>query len=444
MIAAAPRRGTAMPRRNRPTDRKNVFAIVFASVAATIALVLVVLNVLPQEKQLTRDIRQSSAVDSAQFRNEVSNLLGPPVVDGNRVTDLENGDHIFPAMLGAIRTARRTIDFETYIYWSGQVGETFVTALCERARAGVAVHVLVDWIGGIHMKTSNVERLRAAGAEFEYFHPLHWYTADRLNNRTHRKLLIVDGRVGFTGGVGIADAWLGNAQRPDQWRDMHFQLEGPAVAEMQAVFEDNWITTTGHVLLGPDYYPLPARAGDAAAQLFASSPDGGSENMQLMYLLAIAAARSSIDLEAAYFIPGDLVRKALQDALRRGVKIRIVVPGAHVDSELVDDASQAQWGAMLDAGGKIYRFQPSLFHSKLMIVDRYLTMVGSTNFDERSFRLNDEANLDVYDRAFAEHMGAVFERDVAQSSEITAAEWRKRPWMRRLEDELSSWGGPQL
>jgi cardiolipin synthase len=423
---------------------KGMAGIIVAVAAVTVLLVLVVLNFLPQEKQLKRDVRHASPVTSAQFRSEISSIPGPAVLDGNRVRDLQNGEEIFPAMLAAIRSAQRTINFETYIYWSGKVGEEFIAALSERARAGVQVQVLVDWVGGMKMDQASIDRLRAAGASFEYFHPLHWYTIDRLNNRTHRKLLVVDGRIAFTGGVGIADAWQGDATRPDQWRDMHFQIEGPAVAQMQAVFEDNWITTTGHVLLGPDYYPVLPHVGEASAQVFASSPDGGSENMQLMYLVAIAASRSSIDLDAAYFVPGDLVRKALLDAMRRGVRVRVLMPGPYVDSDIVRNASQAQWGEMLEAGAKLYQFQPSMFHCKMMIVDRYLTMVGSANFDPRSFRLNDEANLNVYDAAFAGHMTDVFEQDIGRSSEVTLEQWRHRPWQRKLREKISALTSSQI
>lgn len=414
------------------------------AIAGTALAGLVLLNLMPQEKQLTRDIHDVSPVDSAQFRNEISNIPGPVILSGNRVRDLENGDEIFPAMLSAIRGAQKTICFETYIYWSGDVGRQFVDALSERARAGVAVHVLVDWVGGMRMKNESIERLREAGVEFEYFHPLHWYTMDRMNNRSHRKLLIVDGRIGFTGGVGIADAWQGNADRPDRWRDIHFQIEGPAVSQMQAVFEDNWITTQGKVLTGPDYYPLPAAAGNAAAQMISSSPDGGSERLQLMYLLAIAAARSSIDLEAAYFVPSERVGKALVEAMRRGVKIRIIVPGAHVDSEIVRSASQAQWGPMLEAGASIYQFQKSMFHSKMMIIDQHLTMVGSANFDERSFGLNDEANLNIYDSGFAARMTEVFEQDLAQSTAMTLQLWRDRPWHQKMLERIAALTSAQI
>jgi cardiolipin synthase len=254
----------------------------------------------------------------------------------------------------------------------------------------------------------------------------------------------VDGRIGFTGGIGIADEWSGNARQPDHWRDMQFEVKGPVVAQMQAVFESNWMLISGHVLYGPAYFPALPPAGTSSAQMFASSPDDGSGNVQLMYLLAISAANKSIDLEASYFIPGDLIRKALQAALKRGVRVRIIVPGAHVDSSIAHAASQAQWGAMLQAGAHIYRYQPSLFHCKMMIVDGYLTMVGSANFDNRSFRLNDEANLNVYDAGFAAQMTKVFEQDLARSRETTLAQWRSRPWTRKAKDWFSSLTSSQL
>jgi cardiolipin synthase len=418
--------------------------ICVVSVIATIAAILAVQNLLPDQVLLDRDIQGASAVDSAQFHYEVSNLPGPAVLDGNRITELQNGAESFPAMLAAIRGAKKSVDFETYVDWSGVISREFAGALSERARAGIPVHVLVDAIGGARMKDAVVDEMKDAGVQFHFFHPLHWWTLDRLNNRDHRKILVVDGRIGFTGGIGIADEWSGNAQKPDHWRDMQFQVEGPAVAQMQAVFESNWMLVTGHVLYGQAYFPALPPVGPASAQMFASSPDNGSGNMQLMYLLAISAANKSIDLEASYFIPSDLVRKALKAALKRGVRVRIIVPGAHVDSSIVHAASQAQWGAMLQAGAHIYRYQPSLFHCKMMIVDGYLTMVGSANFDNRSFRLNDEANLNVYGADFAARMTRVFEQDMGRSRETTLQQWRNRPWIRKAKDWLSSLTSSQL
>jgi cardiolipin synthase len=420
--------------------------LAWLAIGAVVALLIgiVLLNVWPQEKQLQHRLGHVSAVESAQFRREIGTLLGPGVSDGNAVADFQNGEEIFPAMLAAIHGAQHSVNMETYIYWSGEVSKQFVAALTERARAGVKVRVLADWVGSTRMKQGVIDALRAGGVRFEYFHPLHWYSLNRINNRTHRKLLVVDGRVAFNGGVGIADEWEGNGLRPDRWRDMQFRMEGPAAAQVQAIFSENWLTTTGEALLGLDYYPEIQRDGDLTAQAFASSPDGGGENMQLMFLMAINGARRRIDLEAAYFVPDERTLTALRDAIKRGVRVRLVVPGPYVDSKVTRNASQAQWGAMLRAGARMYRYQPALFHNKLMVVDGYLTIGGSANFDNRSFQLNDEANINIYDRAFASHMTDVIDRDIARSRELTLSQWRERPWRQRIRDWLSSQAAAQL
>ena len=232
----------------------------------------------------------------------------------------------------------------------------------------------------------------------ERYRPLHWYNLGRMNNRTHRKLLVVDGRVAFTGGVGIADHWQGDAEDPDHWRDMHFRIEGPVVAQFQAAFNDNWIKTTGEVLERRRSFPAAGPRGGQDAHLFISSPAGGSDSMHLMYLMALAAAERTIDLAASYFVPDALIDEALLAARGRGVRVRILVPGPHIDSDVVRLASRARWGPLLQAGVEIYEYQPTMMHSKLLIVDGEMVSVGSTNFDIRSFRLNDEASLNVYDR----------------------------------------------
>src|SRR6185503_10383326 len=215
----------------------------------------IALNFTSGEKRIQRELEHRYAIDDPQFLRELGTLLGPPIVSGNRVVNFENGSEIFPAMLAAIQGAKKSINFETYIYWSGDIGRSFVDALSERARAGVAVHVLSDWLGSQKMEAQLVERLKSAGVEVERYHPLRWYHLARMNNRTHRKLLVVDGVVGFTGGVGIADNWEGHAESPEHWRDSHYRIEGPAVAQMQAAFMDNWIKTTGKVLQGDAYFP---------------------------------------------------------------------------------------------------------------------------------------------------------------------------------------------
>ncbi|HZV92146.1 MAG TPA: phospholipase D-like domain-containing protein, partial [Caldimonas sp.] len=399
-------------------------AIAVGAVVVTLALVVVALNLMSGEKKIERRLSRLYPIESPQFAQELGVLLGPPVEGGNRYRVLRNGDEIFPPMLGAIRGARTSINFETYIYWSGDIGRAFADALTERARAGVPVHVMLDWVGSIKMDKALVEELEAAGVQVRKYHPLSWWQIGRFNNRTHRKLLIVDGRVGFTGGVGIAPTWTGHAQDPDHWRDTHFEIEGPVVAQMQAVFLDNWIKVAGEVLHGPDYFPRIEPAGDGRAQMFSSSPTGGSESMELMYLLAITAASKSIDLSAAYFVPDDLTRAALIAAMKRGVRVRVIVPGKHIDSETVRMASRDRWGPLLEAGAVIAEYRPTMFHCKVMIVDGLFLSVGSTNFDNRSFRLNDEATLNIVDTAFAAEQTAIFEDDLAHASVVSLAQWR--------------------
>lgn len=405
-----------------------VFWIVVASILATI----LALNFIPGEKKVQTRISELYAVQDPQFLRTMNHLLGPPLVAGNHVQELINGDEIFPPMLAAIRAAQKTITFETFIYWSGDIGREFAEALAERAQAGVKVHVLVDWVGSLKMDDELLDLMEDAGVELQKYHPLHWYHLARMNNRTHRKLLVVDGTVGFTGGVGIADEWEGDAQDADHWRDSHFRIEGPAVAHMQAAFLDNWMKTSGEVLHGEAYFPPLQPVGAHYAQMFKSSSDEGSESARLMYLLSIASARKTIYIANAYFVPDDLSVETLVRALERGVKVKIILPGTRIDSEPVRRASRARWGDLLEAGAEIYEYQPTMYHCKVMIVDDVWVSVGSTNFDSRSFRLNDEANLNIYDHAFAQRQIDIIEDDLKKSRQITYAEWRNRPWSEKL------------
>jgi cardiolipin synthase A/B len=423
--------------------RSNKIKVMGVALAGMLAAFLVMNFAMP-EKRIKQSLEHQYGVADPQFRHELGTLLGPPILDGNVSVNLENGNEIFPEMLDAIRGARHTITFETYIYWSGEIGETFSQALAERARAGVKVHVLMDWVGSQKIDEHFLESMKQAGVEVEMFHPLHWYHLTRMNNRTHRKLLVVDGRLGFTGGVGIADVWNGDAQDPQHWRDSHYRIAGPVVAQMQAAFMDNWIKTTGKVLQGEPYFPSLPAEGSASAQVFTSSPRGGADSMVLMYLMAIVASRQTIDLSAAYFVPDELTMNALVDAMRRGVRLRIITPGPHTDAELVKNASRASWGELLAEGAQIYEYQPTMFHCKTFIVDGLLVSVGSTNFDTRSFRLNDEANLNILDRGFARQVTEVFESDIRNARLVTLQEWRKRPWRERLADRVISVLSPQL
>ena len=422
-----------------PRRRRSTLLTVLLTALATGALVLLALNFTAGEKKVQQQLPRLYSTADPQFERALGSLLGPTIVGGNSVTELLNGDQIFPPMLAAIKAAQKSVTFETYIYWAGDIGKQFASALSERARAGVPVHVLLDWVGSAKMEEGYLNEMTEAGVQIEKFHKPHWYNLARLNNRTHRKLLVVDGQVGFTGGVGIAPAWTGNAQDPDHWRDSHYLVRGPAVAQMQATFLDNWLKVTGKVLHGEAYFPAIAPAGGQKAQMFSSSPSSGSESMQLMYHLAITAAERSIDLSVAYFVPDELTHKLLMDALARGVRLRLrlVTPGEHTDTETVKAASRATWGPLLQAGAEIYEYTPTMYHCKVMIVDQLLVSVGSTNFDNRSFRLNDEANLNVYDATFAQRQTQVFEDDIRRSRRVTYEAWLERPWSEKLHEKMT-------
>jgi cardiolipin synthase len=407
---------------------------VVLSTLGTLAVVMLVLNLRKPEKEPHHKVKRLYDIKSPQLKREMGALLGPTIVPGNSAQALENGDEIFPSMLAAIGAAKRTITFETYIYWSGTVGEQFAEALIERARAGVRIHIMLDWVGCGKMSPDLVTRMKQGGIEVKRYHALRWYSLGKLNNRTHRKVLTVDGTVGFTGGVGIADEWAGHAQDPEHWRDMHFRVSGPVVAQLQAAFLDNWIKTTGDVLHGDDYFPALTEVGSQQMQMFISSPKGGSDSMRLMYLTAITAAERSIDIEAAYFIPDPLMIRELVGARERGVRIRVLLPGKHIDSETARIASKRGWGPLLRSGAEIHVYQPTMLHCKMLIFDEYVVSVGSTNFDMRSFELNDEASLNVYDSQFARQMTDVFERDLKSSTPYTYEHWRSRGWREKTAE----------
>ena len=382
--------------------------VAMAVAFVTAAGLLLALNFSAGEKKINQQLPRLYSASDPQFMRAMGGLLGPGIVGGNQVQELLNGDQIFPSMLEAIRSAQKTITFEIYIYWSGGIGSQFADALAERALAGVKVHVLIDWVGSGKMDEALLKKITDAGVDVRKFHKPAWYNLARLNNRTHRKLLIVDGAVGFTGGVGIAPTWEGAAQDKDHWRDSHFRVAGPVVAQMQTTFMDNWIKVSGQVLHGDAYFPELKAAGQSPAQMFFSSPSSGSDNMALMYHMALTAAEKTVDLSMAYFVPDALSQQILMDAVRRGVRVRLITPGPITDTETVRAASRQTWGPLLAAGAEIYEYQPTMYHCKVMIVDNFMVSVGSTNFDSRSFRLNDEANLNIYDSAMATRQSAIF------------------------------------
>jgi cardiolipin synthase len=415
----------------------NVIAAVVATLLVGIAALWLGANLATTEKRLLYRPRRLYTSGDPDFRRALGILLGPPLVPGNRVTTLINGDRIFPPMLAAIRAAKISVTFETFVI-RDPIGGAFCEALAAAAARGVTVCILIDWLGSRGMDPQLIEATRQAGCDLQLYHPPTWFHLGRLNNRTHRKVLIVDGVIGFTGGVGMGNEWLGDAQDEAHWRESHYQVEGPVVAQMQAVFVDNWIKATGRVLHGPEFFPATyANAGDMDAQMFGSSPVGGSESMHLMILLALTAAQKSIDIENAYFVPDRLTAEALAVAARRGVRVRIVVPGKFTDARVGRWAAQALYGDLLDAGVEIYEYQPTMIHCKVLVIDGTWTSVGSANFDDRSFRLNDEANLNVFSSDLAAEQIRYIEADIASSKRMVLRRWVRRSSTRRIYESLA-------
>jgi cardiolipin synthase len=394
-------------------------------------------NLATTEKRLLYRPRRLYTSGDADFRRALGILLGPPLVSGNKITMLVNGAQIYPAMLNAIRTAQTNITFETFVFRDA-IGAMFVGELMNAARRGVHVHMLLDWLGSRTMDSSVLMAARAAGCDLQIYHPPSWYHLGRLNNRTHRKVLVVDGKVGFTGGAGMGVEWCDGLDGCGPWRENHYKAEGPVVAQMQAVFVDNWIKATGRVLHGAEYFPkLSDTCGDMDAQMFGSSPVGGSESMHLMVLLALTAARTSIDIENAYFVPDKLTVDALCSAARRGLRVRIVVPGRHTDARIGRWAAQGLYGSLLKAGIQIFEYQPTMMHSKVLVIDGLWSSVGSSNFDDRSFRLNDEANLNVFSETLAREHLAIIDADIQQSRRMVLNKWRHRKFGRRINERLA-------
>ena len=371
------------------------------------------------------------------FRATLVGYAGGVVVGGNRIDVLLNGDEIFPAKLEMIRSARKTITYAQYVFEEGAPAADTAQALAERCRAGVKVHVLVDAVGSLMMPAQYRDWLTEAGCELVYYRPLSPWAMDRVNNRNHRRILVVDGRAGVTGGSGTSGKWSGNGRQEGQWRDTDIRLEGPVVAQLQGAFAENWLEATGVALGGPDYFPSPIEAkGQVESQIVRSSPAGGSVAMYTMFLLAIASARRSIYITNPYFVPDDKMLSTLLQARQRGVRVVLLLPGA-TDHNLVRQASRSELGRLLQAGIKVYEYRAALLHAKTMVIDSIWATVGSTNLDRRSFELNEELNLVVYNPDIARRLEGVFEADLRGSREVTYEAWRNRGIVSRFLEALS-------
>lgn len=377
-------------------------------------------------------------VGSDEFLRATEAITMAPITHGNRIELFINGDEIFPAMLETMAGAQHTLNFLSYLYWSGEIGSEIAAALCERAKAGVEVNVLLDAVGSAKMDRELIRDMDDAGVNFAYFRPPKPYAMRRLNNRTHRKLLIADGKVGMTGGVGIADQWTGNAHDPDHWRDTHVRVRGPIVRGLQGAFAENWLEATGDVLVGPEYLPeLEPVAEDVAMQVVRSTANVGDTNVEALYFLAIACARTSLHLTSAYFAPRPAFVEALTDAAQRGVDVRVLVPGPHIDKEVVRQAGRAVYEELLDAGVKIFEFCPTMIHAKTLTIDGSWSSVGSVNFDNRSFQLQDEVTLCICSSHFAGRLDEQFERDLERSAQIDLERWNDRSVPARVSEAVT-------
>jgi cardiolipin synthase len=361
---------------------------------------------------------------------------GAPIVAGNDVQILLNGEQIFPALVTAIRSARTSITYAQYFFEEGPVCDEMVQALAERCRAGVPAHILLDGVGSLSMPSRYRDVLGEAGCQVKTFRPVLPWALRRANNRNHRRILVVDGRVGFTGGSGASRKWMGNGRTADHWRDTDVRVEGPAVEWMQAAFLENWIESAGEALGGDAYFPRPhPPRGQVAAQVVRSSPEGGSYAMYSTLLIALNAARESIRITNPYFLLDDAWTEAILGRVRRGVTVQVLVPGS-IDHAFVRQASRATWGRLLQAGVQIYEYQPALLHAKTMVIDGQWATVGSTNLDPRSLALSQEINVVVYDRAFARRMEDVFAADLAHAKPVDYDAWRRRGVRGRLFELL--------
>jgi len=376
-------------------------------------------------------------MDAPAFVSAMEAYTSSPIVGANRVDVLLNGDEIFPAILAAIRSARHSITYAQYFFQDGPVARDVVAALAERCRAGIPVHILLDGVGTMRMPGASREELQHASCRVKTYRPLGRLSVVRANHRNHRRILVVDGRVGFTGGSGVSEKWMGNGRVPDHWRDTDARIEGPAVEFLQAAFVTSWVEVTGEMLGGEAYFASSATsAGTVRAQVVRSSPEEGGDAMYRLFLLASASAQRSILLTNPYFLPDQALTAMLTQAVARGVRVKVLVPGV-VDHELVRWASRAEFGRMLQAGIEIYEYRAALLHAKTMVVDGLWATVGSTNLDNRSFALNAELNLAVYDATVAHRLEQAFEDDLRHATAVHYDAWARRPVKDRVLEVLT-------
>ncbi len=392
----------------------------------------------PREGSPSYGLDHEFCIDSDEFLSTVVGATGAAFLRGNSFNIYNNGDQFYPAMMDAIERAEHSITIEAYIYWEGKIGRRFADALAAKARAGLPVKILLDAVGSSTIGADILQALEAGGCQVEWYHPVRWYNLNRVNNRTHRKSLIIDGRIGFTGGAGIADHWQGNAEDAHHWRDIQVRIEGPAAMTLQTGFARNWLETTGEMVSGPTYFPPLEEAGQMAIQSILSSPETGSSTVRIMYYLSIVCARKSILIANPYFVPDRAALDILIEARRRGVAVKIMVAGIHNDSRLARFNSTRLYGPLLKHGIEIYEYNRTMLHHKYMVCDGVWATVGTTNFDNRAFALNDENNVCVHDRRVAAEFESIFANDLTACVKVELGEWHRRGLMTKAAEAFVS------
>jgi cardiolipin synthase A/B len=409
----------------------NTFVIVacFAMLAQAVIIIVALFGPSPKYRISTKS---AESLTSDEFLWNLEAITDSKVNRSNKLRVFTNGNNFYEAELEAIRSAKKNINLEAYIFQEGEISGRYVEALTERARAGVVVKLVLDGLGSMGTKDRYFDDLKKAGGKFAWYHGMRWYNLPHYNNRTHRELMIVDGTVGFIGGAGIADHWYKGTEKQPRWRDTVVRVEGDAVSNLQATFAENWLEASGELISGPDYFPMPKRDTGQTVLVINSTPTtGGSTRARVLMQTLIASARHEIQITTPYFLPDQSMIDELLRARKRGVQIRIVTPGKHSDHLLTRSSSQAVYGDLLKAGTQVYEYQPAMIHAKILIVDSIWSVVGSTNFDNRSFGLNDEVNLAVFNEEFAARLAEDFAHDVAESRAISYEEWKRRPFWQR-------------
>jgi cardiolipin synthase len=405
-----------------------------------VVVIVVATGLAIAQDQETVELRSAIAVDDPGAAEYLSALVAADLVTGNAYDVLDNGNQVFPAMLAAIDGARERVSFETYVYEKGEVANWFTDALERAARRGVDVRVIVDSVGASKMEDGHVERLRDAGCHVVSFNPSQWYGLEELNYRTHRKILVVDGAVGFTGGVGVADYWIGNAQDAAHWRDTHVRMHGPIVRLLEAAFYENFIE--GEMTVTPELTePTIIEGADDRSMLVRSAPAGGATDLKRLYLLAIAMARRTVEITSPYFLTDESTMWAFEDAVKRGVKLRILVESDITDQKAVKYASREGYERLLELGIEIHEYAPTMMHAKTVVVDGLLSIFGSANFDNRSLELNDELNVAVFSPSLARHFLEDFERDLRSARRLELQAWRERPRLQQAQEHFWSYFG---